>query len=53
MNELQLNLITFGTCWLQELPVNHMKSIKINVEIQILYLECQLQLHGGIILSEY
>ena len=38
MNHSTLNLITFGTSWPQELPVNHMKFIKINVEIPV----CQI-----------
>ena len=40
MNEFSVNLITFGTCWLQELLVDqlkHSKCIKINGKIQILY----------------
>ena len=40
MNEFSVNLITFGTSWLQELFVDqlkHSKCIKINGKIQILY----------------
>ena len=33
MNKFPLNLITFGTCWPQELPANHMQSFKSNAEI--------------------
>ena len=36
MNHFPLNLITFGTCWPQELPVNYTELIKISVEILIL-----------------
>ena len=30
MNQLSCNLSTFGTCWTQELPVNHTEWHKIN-----------------------
>ena len=30
MNEFPLILITFGTLWLQELPINHTMTIRIN-----------------------
>ena len=36
--------------WPQELPGNHTQCNKTNVEIQILYLECQWKPHIGIIL---
>ena len=36
--------------WPQELPGNHKQCNKTNVEIQILYLECQWKPHIGIIL---
>ena len=36
--------------WPQELPGNHTQCNKTNIEIQILYLECQWKPHIGIIL---
>ena len=33
INCFPLNLITFSTNWIQELPVNHTKMHKMNVEI--------------------
>ena len=35
MNQLNCHLNTFGTCWPQEIPVNHIELVKINVEIPI------------------
>ena len=53
LNKFPLHLTTFGTYWLQELPVNHTQSSKITVEILILYLECQWRPYKSIIFSEY
>ena len=44
-------MTTLGNYWPQELPVNHMVCNKTNVEIQILYLECQWKPHKSIFLS--
>ena len=30
MNQFQLDVNSFGTLWLQELPLNHMVTLKIN-----------------------
>ena len=35
MNKLNCHLNTSGTCWPQEIPVNHIELVKINVEIPI------------------
>ena len=45
-------MTTLGNYWPQELPVNHTVSNKTNVEIQILYLECQWKPHKSIIFSD-
>ena len=44
-------MTTLGNYWPQELPVNHTVCNKTNVEIQILYLECQWKPHKSIIFS--
>ena len=46
-------MTTLGNCWPQELPVNHTVCNKTNVEIQILYLECQWKPHKSIIFSDW
>ena len=42
-----------GNLWPQELPGSHTVCIKTNVEIQILYLECQWKPHKSIIFLWY
>ena len=41
-------MTTLGKCSPQELPVNHTVCNKTNVEIQILYLECQWKPHKAL-----
>ena len=51
VNQLSWHIIKYSNLWSQELPGNHTQCNKTNVEIQILYLECQWKPHTGIILS--
>ena len=48
--QLSCHIIKDNSLWPQELPGNHTQCNKTNVEIQILYLECQWKPHIGIIL---
>ena len=51
MNQLSWHIIKYSDLWPQELPGNHTVCIKTNVEIQILYLECQWKPHKSIIFN--
>ena len=48
--QLSWHIIKDNSLWPQELPGNQTQRNKTNVEIQILYLECQWKPHIGIIL---
>ena len=49
-HDILWHIIKYNSLWTQEIPGNHMQCNKTNVEIQILYLECQWKPHIGIIL---
>ena len=53
MNHLSWHNIKYSNLWTQELPENHTQCNKTNVEIQILYLECQWKPHKSIIFLWY
>ena len=50
INQLSWHIMKYNSLWTQEIPGNHTQCNKTNVEIQILYLECQWKPHIGIIL---